>query len=425
MIDKLKGFSTVTNWYYGIMSLLYLVVSIKPMSVLVDTVWFRKMAYKFSFPYISFALWRYENWSSRLLIESITAFYARYTTLFVITVFLAIFFLFKGLSLLLDAEMDKGNLSVVGFFIPWVYLLIMYPTVLTGAGYMPTTTNYVFPIVMFLWGMLFLGRGKYIASSLMLLFSVENEQLAVFGFVFGLAFAVFQAFKCSKVSIKYILLLLVSSVGLLNAVFCPGARARFLTEAHNWYKSFNDLNFFDKIYSGLAETIYQLLYLGIFNLLAFLIAIGLVVGILRMARGGSFLTFFVSIVLGLIVVNIKVLPVLGALGDMITPKDRFVGLVTESGRVGMWSNFGLLTVISVVLVAYVMLLLPSRMRGVGMAIILSGVASRLMMGFSPTLYVSAERTFIVMVLSFALLGLYALGAEAKQFGLVQVKNSNK
>lgn len=53
MIDKLKGFSTVTNWYYGIMSLLYLVVSIKPMSVLVDTVWFRKMAYKFSFPYVS------------------------------------------------------------------------------------------------------------------------------------------------------------------------------------------------------------------------------------------------------------------------------------------------------------------------------------------------------------------------------------
>ena len=141
MIDKLKGLSTVTNWYYGIMSLLYLVVSIKPMSVLVDTVWFRKMAYKFSFPYISFALWRYENWSSRLLIESITAFYARYTTLFVITVFLAIFFLFKGLSLLLDAEMDKGNLSVVGFLIPWVYLLIMYPTVLTGAGYMPRPRN--------------------------------------------------------------------------------------------------------------------------------------------------------------------------------------------------------------------------------------------------------------------------------------------
>ncbi|MGF1953146.1 hypothetical protein [Lactococcus lactis] len=210
-----------------------------------DALWFSKVN---SSP-LTFAIDRYETWSSRFWIEGAVLLSSKNLLIFFILTIVFIFLLFYSISQLISFNKFISNLVLVLVFI------ILFPMVsLKSAGLIATIVNYVWPSALFAyWLMIDRQRNseekiaiyKIVIATFSLILSIFNEGLAIVLFLYLIIQVVIE--KKEFLNPYRIVCLLVSLLSILNVLLCPGNQKRGALEMVHWFPTFNHLSFFDKL----------------------------------------------------------------------------------------------------------------------------------------------------------------------------------
>lgn len=301
---------------------------------------------------------------------------------------------------------------------------VWYPMlVLADAGFIATTVNYLWPITCgclcllplrqlcrqerFCWGWLPLLLP-------LLAYAVNMQQMGV---VLAAAFLLAGLWLAGqrRFPVYPILMLLLTAVGLLYSYSLNmfGGNNRMLRETARYFPTFSQLNVLEKVELGFSSTFYCLtMYVHLVWPAFLLFAFFLMQSVFRHHQGtasrlAAAFPFGFSLVFGL----------LSLLPERMTPFLSFVTGGLQNYGVGKASyapapmaDFLFLLVCGCVLYSLWLLLGRERFWGAFFALAL-GLGSRLLMGFSPTVWASGFRTFAILLLAFLVTAVMALRSD--------------
>lgn len=350
---------------------------------------------------------RYITWSSRTVIE------------FVMVIILGCsIFLWRILDVaiivLLAISISKVFLNNSSRRNNWIIvaLIFIYPfRDMSSAGWGATTLNYLWPLSFGIYSFIIIKKifnndnikwYEYIFSTLALMFAVSQEQMCaiLLAMYCILTLYFFIKYKDKGYIIFGTLLCLANFIWILE---CPGNNVRKAKEVGKWFSDYNTLSFINKSELGFSSSMFQFIcnpnsIFIIFSILIFLLTIikykdkmiwiisGVPLGI------GLFFSIFRN--------NIAIL---------------FPGLLkilnssTEYGTITLENFYAFRSYIPIILFGMVGICVllslyfcfgNSPKAILTILIMLLGLASRVIMGFSPTIWASGNRTFLFMYFAF-------------------------
>ena len=243
-----------------------------------------------------------------------------------------------------------------------------------------------------------MSKWEYAAYFLCLLWAGNHEQVMVI--LLGAYLTATIYFLCRKRLTPYIVLLLAVSIGsCLFTLTCPGLKVRKALEVKNWFPTWGMLDIFDKVDLAVGTTFRWILFDN--NLFVILSCLILAICIFekyedRMIRFIACIPVMLTILLGPFLNIVSYFyPLLGLLSGNVP----YYGLVNAETQGESYLIVQYLTLIVPIMCIIVELfLLQDTLEAflVTFVLIGSGVASRLAMGYSPTIYASGYRTCTVM-----------------------------
>lgn len=210
-------------------------------------------------PLIDFIAFRYNEWSSRIIIDSFLIILSREfiiwkildTILYTLGAYLLIKFINK--------DNDK-NLTLFG-----VLLFLMYPFFdMAGAGWVSTTLNYswcfIFAMISFIPLVNELDGKKtniivYILATLSLIYAVNQEQSCVLILGINALYLIYCVIKKQDISKFNLLIVIISSISLIMILTCPGNAERTIVETARYYAEYVNFGIIEKLYLGTIPTI--------------------------------------------------------------------------------------------------------------------------------------------------------------------------
>ncbi|MBR4051281.1 MAG: hypothetical protein IKK09_12355 [Clostridia bacterium] len=305
-----------------------------------------------------------------------------------------------------------------------VLLFAVFPSmVLVDAGFIATTVNYLWPITF----------------GLLCLFPIRNKLLKVkTPLWYKLAIIPLLAYACNMQQMCAVLLgvLLCTNVYIwtvrkefdLYVLFQNVAVAamavysyslnvfsdnsRMLRETARYFPGFGSLNIFEKAELGFSSTFYcmtmelRLAFVGFIIFALFLAVCGLRLNIKPALKAASVFPFVFSLGFGALAL-VKPEWVKAVCGGMVN------GGVGKADYVfSPVSDLLFLLVLICFAVSVVSLLKTKTSRMISALILAAGFGSRILMGFSPTVWASGYRTFAILFVSFILAALLIINESS-------------
>ncbi len=351
---------------------------------------------------------RYHGWSSRLVIEAALVYVSRHMRLYKLLDWGMWMLLACSLSAVFGKTKDKARTNWV-----LVGLLLIYPLAeLGGAGWIATTTNYIWPLalgVFVLTGTARVLRGERVAWWMHILYlpamiyAANAEQMcAVLLGIEGLCFLwILFVKKQGKQVLVLAPYLLIGLAEFLFILKCPGNAARKNEEIVNYLQNYEMYNLVDKADLGFVDTMKHLISSG--NLLFF--AFTLVLAVLVFLRMKGFMERFVSLI------PVCITAVLTFFGDSFSEHYAKLASVLEKNEIINGYNYvwgySYLPFVLYLLVLLCILVSLAWVAGSWeeflfcFFLLAIGLASRVVMGFSPTIFVSESRTFLYLYMTIA------------------------
>lgn len=354
---------------------------------------------------------RYNGWSSRVLIESVMM-PLTWTNPWVWRILnsLLVTLLVWNVADLFGTQ-RKLQAQLLFFAMMWVIPMDS----LCSAGWITTTTNYLWALILGLVAIRPLkhwlsdekcARWEYPISLLCIFYAANMEQMGAILLGTYLVMGLYLLAEKKKLPVFYIVQLLLIILSLLFILSAPGNAIRSVTEAEKWFPEFLDLNVYQKILMGFLET-----------------------GHYYLAGGHEQVSFLVPLLTGVLLAEtirirrkrplfglhclIALCPFLfywgiGQLGNYlldygnITRGRNVLGALSKNRQIPEFSPFPaamvlMQTVCYLILFACIAVTIY-RIHGnkkeafLQLVILAAGFVSRVMMGFSPTIYASGDRT---------------------------------
>lgn len=208
---------------------------------------------------VAYVNYRYFNWSSRLIIDTLLAILARHNMIIwkildVILYTIGVYYIIR----LVDRKFSK-KITYLGIF-----LFLMYPFYeMASAGWIATTLNYswcfAFGMISFI-PLIYESQGEkvskymYVISFLALLYATNQEQSGALILGFNLLYLINSLINKNRVNRFNVLAVVVSAISLVFILTCPGNEIRFAHEVSYWYPEFANFTVIDKSYLGLVTT---------------------------------------------------------------------------------------------------------------------------------------------------------------------------
>ena len=332
---------------------------------------------------MDFVIERYNNWSSRVIIESLLVVVSRNIYLWRVLDSLVIVLLVYSINKLFYKKMTWNNLLFT------CLIFFVYPFFdMTGAGFCATI-----PFRNIYYGEK-IDKRLLIFYVLALVYACNQEQSVCI--VFGVSLIYLMYCIKTKRDIKYVVMtILIALASLIFIAGCPGNVIRKAVETTTHNPVYKYANFLDKIYMGIVSTMSILLS----NLLVLLALISsLFVFIIRKKEN-----LFVKIIgssLFLIILIIGCLKINTVIYKKRLLLFNYASDVKHAFLFDTRHIFALvISVLFIVTVIYILVKLLKENSILPIIIILMGCASRVIMGFSPTVFVSGSRTMIFMYFS--------------------------
>ena len=362
------------------------------------------------------------NGSSRLLTDTMTYVFARHPFLwrmlnpFVLTI------LAVTISRLLACKNETLKNTVI-------CISILYPAmVLVDAGFIATTVNYLWPVTCGLLCLIPLQREcrggytkwyAYVCCIPLLFYAVNMEQMCV---ILTVLFVGGFLYLCTQKKLSLYAglqaLLCLASLYYTYYLNCVGDGSRMEREISRYFPSFLQLSVWNKVELGFSSTFYCLTMDAAYASVAFLVfTLFLAVAVFRKSSKISFritaifppafTVFFV--ISGLL--PAKAVPFLSYVtGGM---HQYLVAKATYS--FAPLRDLLFIAVCICVLCSIGMLMCGKQARLTAFVTLAAGLGSRMMMGFSPTIWASGYRTFHIMLLTFLFCAIMILNQNPQLF----------
>lgn len=351
---------------------------------------------------LSFVLPRYSWWTSRIFIEFVLCFVLK-TSKYLWILIEAGMVALAGYSISKIFVKDSKNENNVML----LFMILLYPlNVMASAGWAATTVNYMWPAATCLFALIPIKKiwnkekikpFEYILYTLALLFAGNQEQTCAILVGTYILFTIFMIIRDKKIHPYMIIQTVIIIASFIFILTCPGNYARNTEEISRHFKDLDTLNVLDKISLGLTSTIALLTAKGniIYTMLTFLIVINIFSNYKEKSyRIVALIPFISAIILKytMYITNLM-FPYLGSFQELLEEEQVMLTAINCNNLLyTLPLIFAFVNFICIVL--SLLVIFKNLKDNMAVLIFLVGLASRLIIGFSPTIWVSGERTMI-------------------------------
>lgn len=345
---------------------------------------------------------RYFWWTSRFFIEYILCFVLKTS---------------KYLWILLEAFMVAlAGYSISKIFIKdnkkennvmLLFMILVYPlNVMASAGWAATTTNYMWPLATALFALIPIRKiwdgekikfYEYPLYSIALIFAGNQEQTCAILFGTYLLFSILMIIKNKKIHPYMVIQTLLIIASLIFILTCPGNYARNEQEIAGNFKDMQMLTVLDKIGLGFTSTMGLIVGKGnlVFTMLSFLIVVYIFSSYKEKLYRIVALIPLLATLLGYYGMSIvsKVFPFITSFYKILSQEEVMLTAANCNNFlyvVPIIFSFAIFICLSL----SILLIFKNLKNNIAILVFFVGLASRIIMGFSPTIFVSGERTMI-------------------------------
>ncbi len=359
---------------------------------------------------------RYHTWSSRIIIESMMV--------ILLSIGFNIWKLFNiVVFLILPYAIKKIFNSKDDIKINWIIYLTIFliPASCYGdAGWAATSMNYLWPLT---FGLLScipikknftnekMGKVEIVVSSISLMVACNQEQMAgilAIIYVTTLCYNLIKR-KNNKVIILNLIIVLANIIFIIT---CPGIDKRKISEIQHWFPNYVTLNLIDKAQLAITSMMRYIVIKGriIFMVMTTVIMCAVfITNKSKVCRNIAIIQFIGSIPLNIV--------------NRIIPNGLYIikDTINQFGETKLVINpttydnllLYIMIVYYVIILSCIIISLYSIFKNtnktmIAISILILGLISRLVMGLSPTVFASAERTAIFLYATFMILIIYIL-----------------
>lgn len=301
----------------------------------------------------------------------------------------------------------KDNKKQMNTMILW--LLMMYPASrMSGAGWAATSVNYIWPLALGLFSLISIRKMwdeekiKFlpgIAYLLSLIYSCNQELCCGILVVTYILFAVILTIRDGKKVNKFIFLeVFITLASLVFILTTPGNSVRKIDETVNYFPDYMSLSVFEKIATGITSTVGGLTanYSISFALFTFMIMVMIYT---------SYKDKFIRVVSAIPFATTMIFSYFNSFANSSLPiqilRDNFLKeevLISSSNYFyqGSYMNLAISLIVIISIFASLLLIFKKIKNNIAFYVFGCGLVTRLTLAFSPTLFVSKNRTFIIM-----------------------------
>lgn len=344
---------------------------------------------------------RYFTWSSRVIIEFILCLTLKTSKyLWILLEALMVTIVGYSISKIFVKDNKKANNSIL------ISMILIYPyTIMHQAGWAATTINYMWPLAMCLFALIPIKKiwynekikfFEYPLYTAALLFAGNHEQASSLLVCFYILFTIIMIIRDKKVKPYMIIQSILALSSIIFILTCPGNYIRQEEEMRRFI-DFGMLTFLDKFVLGFTSTFGQIIANQniVYTLLTSLLAIYVFSNYKeKLYRVISLVPVVSMLVFGhLSSITFEMFPNLEIFYELLTTKDV---LLTVANCNKIYYTFPIIfTFANFICIGMSLLLLTKKYKNnIVFLIYLAGLASRVIMGFSPTVFVSKTRTMI-------------------------------
>lgn len=352
--------------------------------------------------------WRYNTWSSRLIIETFLIFFAKNCTFLWCIIDSLIYVLLAHSIVKLFGKKDCS----INFKWICVFLIICIPYgLMSSAGWIATSLNYSWAIALGLFSLIpirkaldneIIKKREYIYYILSALYACNVEQVCLCIFAIYFIFNIYLIFK-KKIKPINVIIMLVSIASLIFILTCPGNDVRVQQETDLFYKDFVNLNILQKIEIGIVSTMQYFMFK--FNIIYVIFTILLMINVFKNSKN----ILFKIISIYPVIMGLAFSGVLGPITSNILPNMyNTVKTIDVQNSLILNNSATSIALFAMICFNYVAILIStygalgkSNKTIICLIALMAGICTRLIMGFAPSVYASGDRTeytFIITML---------------------------
>ena len=340
---------------------------------------------------------RYNTWSSRVIVESVLVIVMKFGAVFwkVLNIASLMLLAVSISKLLVEENARRYNWIIVA-------LVLAYPFKdMSTAGWAATTINYTWPLSLGLYSLIIVKKilknenikwYEYILSIIALIYAINVEQMCAILLAIYVPKTIYLMIK-KKTSIYMIIQSIVCVLSLIFILTCPGNAARDILETATWFPEFANLSFIQKFLMGYSSSLAKF----IFEPNAVFMIAGVLLFILTYLKEKN---KYIRIISGVPIVCNIVFGIFGFALAKIAPNIyNPANCMTQYGITKI-VPLAILTMSGLSFIFCTYICLKNSFKGLlCIYVLLLGFASRIAMGFSPTIWASNDRTFLYMYFS--------------------------
>ncbi len=352
---------------------------------------------------INFVGDRYNWWSSRLIIEFVLCFMLK-TSKYLWILVEAFMVALAGYSISKIFIKDNKNENTIML----VFMILFYPlNVMASAGWGATTVNYMWPLATGLFALIPIKKiwnnekiksYEYPLYIIAGIFSANQEQAAAILLGSYLLFSVLMIIKNKKIHPYMVIKTLIIIGCVVFILTCPGNYLRSQAEIKENFKDLEMFTFFDKVALGLTSTIGILVGKG--NLVYLLLSLLIAVYICSNYKEKIYKIVSVIPLLSSVIVyyangiGIKFFPYISGSFKEIIVKHEVMLTAANSNNL-LYTVPLIFACVNFICIALSLLIIFKNLKNnIAIVVFFAGLASRIIMGFSASIWASGERTMI-------------------------------
>ncbi len=347
--------------------------------------------------------------SARPFTDSFTYIFSKFKILWRILNPVIMVSLLAGVSYLLPFKL-KAKETVV------LFICLMFPTmIIVDAGFIATTVNYLWAITFGIISIIPLKQAlknerikwyMVLLTYPLILYATNMQQMAVVLVVIFFSGNLYLLIN-KKFNLFLLFQFIVAAGGLVWS-FCLnmfGENNRMIRETARYFPLFGELNLLEKIELGFSSTFYSLTMNPHFAVVGFL-AFTVFLSIMVLKRKNNWMKIIVSLIPPVFTVIMCILKLIpgSTVYSIITGGMQYYRM--EKAIYSFKPVTDLIFIFLICCILYSLYCAFSKKRDfcISFFVLCIGLGTRIIMGFSPTVWASGHRTFCVMFITFVIVG---------------------
>lgn len=381
--------------------------------------------------YLGASIEHYKTWSSRVIIELFLMFFSKHLMLWK----LLNSTIMTG-SIVLLCKYVFNNLYSKNLLLVFSIYCLIPLTIMGETGWIATTLNYQWPVAFGLlafYPFFQLLSGKEISKRIywisipLLIFSANQEQVNVCFFVLTSLVSLYLLFR-RNYNYKLSVLSVVSLVELIFSLTAPGNTLRAAHEINKWFPKYKNFNFVNKLDLGISSfgkpffldtnILFLLLFFIVF-FLSYKKCQNYYIRILAALPLFLNLIIFFGNTMGQSFTYVN-----GNKRSMIWDSNNLGNIFTRFGtklsiyHPGTWVATFIVLGLLLCLIIGIYISFDDKKSAVFLVVLMMmGFCSRLIMGFSPTVWASGMRTYYILFIVVAIIVLKGINEMKKNMSL--------